>query len=86
MYTLTQQNKERSFIVENNLLLETTRLFVSKQNNLSQIKYRNTNLYFENNLLLKNVSKYEIHKNMNISNIEICLYQNSICQTWKIEF
>lgn len=84
IFTLVQDNKENSFIVQNNLILETTRLFFSKQKDLDSITLRGSSLYFQDNLLLEHISKYEVIQNNDLYMIDICIYQESICQTWKI--
>lgn len=68
-----------------NLLLETTRLYLSKNNNLILIEYKNTVLYYDNNILLKNVSLFNISSLNNILDIDICISNNSNCQNWKIK-
>lgn len=83
VYSLIQRNHTDTFIVENNLILETTRLFVSK-NDFTKVQKRGENLYFDNNLLLENISKYESFKVSDIQTINICIYDNKICQVWKI--
>lgn len=85
VFSLVHKNSTDTFIVENNLILETTRLFLSKNNEFVKLKKTDTNLYFDNNLLLENISKYEISKVGDISTINICIYDNSICQVWKIK-
>ncbi|MGB5867832.1 MAG: hypothetical protein WBG69_08200 [Arcobacteraceae bacterium] len=84
IFTLVHKNKENTFIVENNLILETTRLFITKQKYFSNIVLRGTELYFQNNLLLENISKYEIIQNSNFYIIDICIHKDTICQTWKM--
>lgn len=86
IYTLIGQNKEKHFVLENNLKLETTRLFLSKQYDLTKVNYQNNKLYFDNNLLLDNISEYEVIDNGVITTIHICLFNNQICQRWKIKF
>jgi len=85
VYSLVKRNSTDTFVVEKNLILETTRLFLSKNHHFSKISFINKRLYFENNLLLENVSKYEVSTIEKISTINICIYNNSICQVWKIK-
>ena len=87
MYTLVKTNTSDLFITENNLILETTRLFLIKQNTLISLELRDTKLYFQNHLLLKNVSKYKytLNKIFGIVTINICVHDNKICQIWKIK-
>jgi len=85
IFTLVKSNNKNSVIVQNNLLLETTRLFLSKQKDFSKIHFVGTNLYFDNNLLLENISTYEQIQSNTLRRIYICLYDDSICQTWKMQ-
>jgi len=85
VFSLVEKNTNDTSIVENNLILETTRLFLNKQNDFSKIKKIDTNLYFESNLLLENISRYEVSSTSTIITIDICIYENSICQIWKIK-
>jgi len=85
MYTLVKTNTSDLFITENNLILETTRLFLIKQNTLSDVEFRDAKLYFQNYLLLKNVSHYSSRPYDGIVTINICVHDNKICQTWKIK-
>jgi len=82
--TLGQKNTNDTFILENNLVLETTRLFLSKQNDFSKLRKIDTDLYFDGNLLLENISKFEVTNSSNIISVNICIYEESICQIWKI--
>jgi len=71
--------------INNNLLLETTRLFLIKNNDFSRIKYSEDKLYFDNNLLLNNISKYDLYISNNIATIDICIDKNRVCQIWNIK-
>ena len=83
--SLVSKNTNDTFILENNLVLETTRLFISKQNDLTKLEYKDTNLYFQSNLLLENISRYKISSTSTILTIDICIYDDAICQIWKIK-
>ena len=85
VYSLVEKNYNDTFIVQNNLILETTRLFLSKNSDLSKIKQTDSNLYFDDNLLLENVSAFEISKIDDITTINICIFENKICQKWKMK-
>lgn len=85
VYSLVQKNTNDTFIVQNNLILETTRLFLSKQSDLSKLKKIDTKLYFDNNLLLENISTFDLSKVNDIVTINICIFENKICQNWKIK-
>lgn len=84
VFKLSKKSTNDTYILENNLLLETTRLFLSKQNDLSKLKQIDTSLYFDDNLLLENISKYKKSPQEKINLINICIYGDSICQIWKI--
>ena len=85
LFSLVQKSTNDTHILENNLLLETTRLFLSKQDDLSRLKQIDTSLYFDGNLLLENISKYKKSPKEKINLINICIYEDSICQVWKIK-
>lgn len=82
---LFKNNKISTKITYENLLLETTRLYLSKNNNILLIEYKNNILYYDKNILLKNVSLFNISSVNNIANIDICISNNSNCQNWKIK-
>jgi len=84
IYSLVEKNHTETFTTQNNLVLEVTRLFLSKNNDFTKLKLIDTKLYFDNNLLLENITKYEISKVNTIFTIDVCVY-NKICQIWKIE-
>ncbi|PIF04258.1 MAG: hypothetical protein CSA86_02775 [Arcobacter sp.] len=85
VYTLVLKNNTDSFIAEKNLVLETTRLFLSKNKDFTKLTKSGTDLYYGSNLLLENISKYELLTSNNITTIDICICKNSICQEWKIK-
>ncbi len=85
VYSLVQKNSTDTFIVQNNLILETTRLFLTKKSDFTKLVKSDTNLHYDNNLLLENISLYEVSKVNDIITINICIYDNQICQVWKIK-
>jgi len=85
LFAIVKTNTSNTFIVENNLVLETTRLFLTKKKDFTKLKKYDTNLYFDNNLLLKNVSQYKVTPSNEILTIDICIHDNKICQTWKVK-
>ena len=85
LFNLYEKKEITSFTTNKNILLETTRLFLLKYNNFDNIKYDNKKLYCNNNLLLNNVSQYNLNITNNIVNINICLDEDSICQSWYYE-
>ena len=68
-----------------NLLLETTRLFLIKNYTKDNIKYAHGVLYFQNNILLDDISSYNLKVLNDIITIDICINHNKICQKWKIK-
>jgi len=84
-FLLIKQNKESTFIVQNNLILETTRLFFIKHIDYAQYSRVGSKLYFNNNLLLEHISKFELNDLGTTRTVNICIYKNSICQVWKIK-
>lgn len=83
--SVVKKNTTDTFVTENNLVLETTRLFLSKQDDLTKVTFRESSLFFDNHLLLNNISTYNLTQSGTISIIDICIYQDSICQRWKIK-
>jgi len=84
IFSLIKENKNSTFAVQNNLVLETTRLFFTKHNDFTKYKIIDTKLYFEGTLLLENISKFETSELNSIKTINICLYEDTLCQIWKI--
>ena len=85
IFALVEKNTTDTFITENNLVLETTRLFLAKQDNLESVNLIGEELFFNSHLLLKNVSKYNTTQSGTLKIIDICIYQDTICQVWKIK-
>jgi len=83
-FLLIKENKDTSLMVQNNLILETTRLFFTKHLNFVAYNLIDSKLYFESHLLLENISKFELTDVGEIRTIDICIYEDSICQVWKI--
>ncbi|MEA3513779.1 MAG: hypothetical protein U9R37_09280 [Campylobacterota bacterium] len=84
IFSLYKKNNDKAFITHNNILLETTRLFLIKNNDFTKLRYENENLYYDNNLLLNHISTFNITTNSDIGTFDICLYEDKICQEWKI--
>ena len=85
LLSLSQKENLTTFQTHNNIKMETTRLFLTKNNNFNNIKYEDSILYFNNNILLDNISLYDLNILNNIATINICIYKNQICQKWKIK-
>jgi type II secretory pathway pseudopilin PulG len=77
---LSKKDHNSRIILNNSLILETTRLYL-KANGLYGLKNVDNKLYFNNNLLLDNVTKFVQNTNNTIVTIDICI-KNSICQKW----
>ncbi len=85
LLSLNEKNVISTFQTHNNIKLETTRLFLLKNNNFEDIKYENSILYYKNNILLDNISLYNLNISNKIATIKICIYDGKICQNWKIK-
>ena len=85
LITLYKTNNSKVFQTSNNIKLETTRLFLIKNNDFSLVQYNDGILKFDDNLLLNNISSYNIDINNNLATIDICVFENKICQVWKIK-
>lgn len=84
IFTLYEKNNTKTFQTYNNIKLESTRLFLIKNNEFSKLKIEDESLYYDENLLLDNVSTFKIDTDGSLNTINICIYQNKICQVWKI--
>ncbi len=82
-FNLYRKNSTKVYQTFTNLKLETTRLFLIK-NGLENIQYQDNSLYFGTNILLDNISSYQVLTNGTLTTIDICIDKNSICQQWKI--
>ena len=85
LLTLYKTNNNKVFQTSNNIKLETTRLFLIKNNDFSLVEYSDDVLKFDNNLLLDNISSYNLDINSSLATINICIFEDKICQTWKIK-
>ena len=85
LVSLYEKNKVATSNTQNNIKLETTRLFLIKNNNFTDIKYLDSILYFQNSILLDNISKYNLTILNKLATIDICIENNKICQQWKIK-
>lgn len=81
--SLSRKNHTLNKDLQSILELESTKYFIQK-NSTTQITLKDDTLYFQNSILLKNISSYNIVKNANNSTINICLKKNTICQEWII--
>ena len=71
-------------IVYQTLLLESTKLFLAQHTDATKLTYTDNNIFYDNHLLLDNVSKFDINQENNIITIDISLGKN-IVQQWKIK-
>ncbi len=87
IFSLYQKNNTKTFQTHNNIKLEATRLFLirNNDNNLTELKFIEDELYFEDSLLLDNILTYKIDTIDSLSTIDICIYEDKICQVWKIK-
>lgn len=82
-----EKNYRSTLISTSILKLETTRLFLIKNKNLSNLEYTDDKLYYDTDLLLSEVQNYTISVKDSIYTINICIGKKSsdtICQEWKI--
>ncbi|MEA2049475.1 MAG: hypothetical protein U9O56_01890 [Campylobacterota bacterium] len=85
LVSLESKSKASLSYTYKNILLETSRLFLLKNNIKNKIKFENGTLYYDNNILLDNISKFNFSSSGDISTIEICLdTKDTTCQVWKI--
>jgi Tfp pilus assembly protein PilV len=85
IYSFTQTTQQNTQALTTLLVLESTQLFIRNNQNTHKLLFQNNALYYEGELLLDNVSKYEITKVGTIATIDICIDQDKVCQQWKIK-
>lgn len=79
---LLNTNKKAYEIEVKKTNLLSTKVFLQKhKNDISKLSYKNSNLYFDDNLLLENIQDFNINIENNIVFIEINL-DNTIKQKW----
>lgn len=79
----TNKNLEQIEIQKLDML--ATKAFLSKQDNIyEKLSYQDKNLYFENNILLEDVSSFSISKEFKTITITININDN-IKQEWKFK-
>jgi len=87
IFSLYKKNTTNQAYTSTNITLETTRLYLIKNNDFTKIKFEDQNLYFDGYLLLHKVLSYEQSVSNGINSINICIdtkIKQKICQTWKI--
>jgi hypothetical protein len=87
-FTLYKKNSTTHLQTYSMIKLETTRLFLIKNNDFNKITLKDDKLYFEDALLLDNISSYSTQITNNIKTVDICIdtkIKDKICQQWKIK-
>ena len=86
LFSLHSKSNDTFTFTYNSLNLETTRLYLQKNNRQDKIKYENGILFYDNYILLDRVNKFELTSNNQYSTINICIdSQNKTCQVWNIK-
>ncbi|MEA3290495.1 MAG: hypothetical protein U9Q04_09990 [Campylobacterota bacterium] len=84
LVSIYEKNDQELLYTTAKLKLETTRLFILKNNNFSKIIFDDETLYYDNKVLLDNVQSFNIEKDThNIYTINITL--DNITQNWKLK-
>ncbi|QKF58736.1 hypothetical protein [Aliarcobacter lanthieri] len=82
---LSLKNRETLNLELLKIELFSTKAFLEKnKDNLSQISFNASSLYFKNSILLKNVIDFNMNNNGDIVTIYIKL-SNNLSQEWKIK-
>ena len=83
---LFQTQNENEKIASLKIDLNSTKIIIEKNLPASKdlLKYENMTLFYGENILLQNVTKYQETSSSNILTIDITL-NNTINQTWKFE-
>lgn len=80
---LSLENRYNQQLQINKINFLATKVFIEKnKQDISKIKFSNNNLYFENNLLLKDVKDFSLNQSQNQITIYIN-FKDTIVQTWK---
>ena len=61
------------------LELFNTKLFLEKNKNLEKLKFEDNSLFYDESLLLKNISTYTFNQNQKYYEIKICI-KKIVCQ------
>jgi len=85
LFKLQEKSKRIASRSINLLSLEATKQFLHNNKNFDKLIYSDNALFFDGNLLLKNVSTYSINLNPTIVTIDICIDENTVCSKWKIK-
>ncbi len=87
-FNIFEQNSKNHHLNIAKIDLESTKLFLqnkkdSNENIISQLQYTNEELLYNNQLLLKYVTKFEISSSGDLIKIDICLKEKfEICKSW----
>jgi hypothetical protein len=85
-FNLYKQNDKNLQLNILKIDLESTKIFL-EENNFSDIKYENNRLFYNTNILLDGVTKFEKIYQNNIYTINICLKNKYlVCKEWKIKY
>lgn len=85
MKELFLENKQNQELEIDKINFKATKIFIEKnKDKLEKINFSNHNLYFENNLLLKNVKEFILNKSAKQITIYINL-KDTIIQTWEFD-
>ena len=83
---LNISNNKQEKTTKAKIEIESLRLYlinkIKNDKKLSNLKYENSNLYYEGYLLLKNITQFSKEYKSNFISISLCLYdKNTLCQT-----
>lgn len=92
IYTFTFQKELYETQIQNESIailkidLNSTKIIIERnlQDIQKKLSYYNNTLFYENNILLKNVTSFDISKDSNILTIDITI-ENKLSQTWEFK-
>lgn len=84
IFSLRQSSVETTDHILETLKLESTRLFLSHNKEFSLLTFSDNRLSYNGDLLLDEISSYQLQIVSNIATIDICIKKDTICQIWKI--
>jgi len=85
LFSMRKGTYDTSFSLTNLLKLESTKMFLTHNNDLSKLQYTNGSLFYSGDLLLDKVSSFQRIDTIVFSAIDICIQDDRICQHWKIK-
>lgn len=85
IFKLQEKNISSSYESLALLKLESTKQFLSNNQNLNLLYFNKNELYYDGALVLNKVSSYSKSTIQEVTIIDICIDKNRVCTTWKLK-